>query len=252
VIEAIKFHGDIRAVAPGRIGVLPAGSVESHGPHGYLGVDSLIASHIAEGVAERLDGILLPRVDYTWCPEMNRPYAGTISIPQAVMEPYFEAVLAGVLAWGVSGVLAICGHNGNLGPLSVAADLVGQRFPDQFVVSTNWWETWPAATSTATLGFTERGGHGHGGPLEMSAAWAVYPAGVDVPAAQDISVAQLPRDGVLRVLHQAGPYPSWDGYQGLVSEASRSAGQTLLDHAIDQIVREVNDYRRSVSSPGRS
>jgi creatinine amidohydrolase/Fe(II)-dependent formamide hydrolase-like protein len=37
VIEAIRFPGDVTAEARGRVAVLPAGSVEYHGPHGYLG-----------------------------------------------------------------------------------------------------------------------------------------------------------------------------------------------------------------------
>lgn len=246
MIEALRFHGELKKEITGRIAVLPVGSVEFHGPHGYLGVDTLIAEHIAKEVAARLDGVLLPGVDYTWCPEMNRPYPGTISIPQRVMQDYFEAILDGVLRWGVEGVLVICGHNGNLGPLTVAADVVGSRYPDQFVLSINWWDTWAEADSSRELGFTENGGHGHGGPLEMSAAWAVNPAGVDPKAAKDISVSRVRRHPILHVLHRGGAYPAWEGYHGTVSQVSREAGEKLLARAIERIVSDVKAYRGSV------
>src|SRR5450755_1726891 len=40
--------------------ILPAGSVEQHGPHLPTGTDTFAASVIAEGVAERMDGLVLP------------------------------------------------------------------------------------------------------------------------------------------------------------------------------------------------
>ncbi|HUZ18092.1 MAG TPA: creatininase family protein [Spirochaetia bacterium] len=244
MIEAQRIHGDPRPAVAGRIAILPVGSVEFHGPHGYLGVDSLIADHLAKEITERLDGVLLPNVDYTWCPEMNRPYPGTISVPQRVMEDYFTAVLGGVLSWGVAGVLVICGHNGNVGPLTVAADVVGADHPDQFVLAINWWDTWAEQDSAHAFGFTENGGHGHGGPLEMSAAWAVYPEGVKPADAPDISTAKVRRHPVLRVLHRDGAYPSWNGYHGSISQASIEAGRKLLAHAVERIVSDVESYQK--------
>jgi creatinine amidohydrolase len=247
VIEAIRFSGDITTEASGRVAVLPVGSVEYHGPHGYLGVDSLIADRVARAVADALDAILLPRVDYTWCSELNRPYPGTIAVPQAVMQDYYAAILDGVLAWGVRGVLALCGHDGNLAPMSVAADRVGPLHPQRFVLAVNWWETWPEADSAARFGFTELGGHGHGGPLEMSAAWAANPGGVHPERAADVSLAGEP-ERTVRVLHHAGRRPRWEGYHGRPSEADPAAGEALLGEAAARIAADVRDYVASLDA----
>ncbi len=155
--EAATYTGDIMAPAHDRITVLPTGSTEFHGPHGYLGVDSLIADDLARRVAGSLEGVLLPRVDYTWCPVPTRGYPGTISVPQDVMQAYLTAILEGVLAWGVRGVLVLCAHDGNLGPVTVAADRARERSSRQFIVAVNWWETWSAEEASARFGFTEQG-----------------------------------------------------------------------------------------------
>jgi len=234
--EAATYTGDITAAAHDRIAVLPTGSTEFHGPHGYLGVDSLIADDLARRVAGSLEGVLLPRVDYTWCPAPTRGYPGTISVPQDVMQAYLTAILEGVLAWGVRGVLVLCAHDGNLGPVTVAADRARERSSRQFIVAVNWWETWSAEEASARFGFTEQGGHGHGGPLEMSAAWAVHPQGSDPRAAADISLAGQRGHAPLRVLRRGAPEPRWAGYHGRVSESSRAVGEVLLAEAAQRIV----------------
>src|SRR6187397_1503754 len=40
--------------------MLPCGSVEQHGPHLPTGTDTLAANMIAQHVAERMDGLVLP------------------------------------------------------------------------------------------------------------------------------------------------------------------------------------------------
>ena len=40
--------------------ILPAGSVEQHGPHLPTGTDTFAANVIAHAVAERMDGLVLP------------------------------------------------------------------------------------------------------------------------------------------------------------------------------------------------
>ncbi len=42
--------------------ILPAGSVEQHGPHLPAGTDSFAANIIAEAVAERMNGLVIPVV----------------------------------------------------------------------------------------------------------------------------------------------------------------------------------------------
>jgi creatinine amidohydrolase len=248
MIDAATYCGDITAAAIGRIAVLPTGSTEYHGPHGYLAVDSAIAGHLAERVAEGLDGVLLPRVDYTWCPAPTRGYPGTISVPQDVMQDYFAAILRGVLEWGVRGILALCCHDGNMGPLAVAADRVGATSPQQFIVAVNWWETWSAEESGARFRFSENGGHGHGGPLEMSAAWAVHPTGIDPHAAPEISTAGGASHAPVRVLHRGAPQPRWAGYHGRVGESSPEAGRVLLEEAARRIVATVQSLSLEIRS----
>jgi creatinine amidohydrolase len=65
--------------------LLPAGSVEQHGPHLPTGTDIFAASIIAHAVAERMDGLVLPGGPLGVTP-MHMPFEGTISLsPETYM-----------------------------------------------------------------------------------------------------------------------------------------------------------------------
>src|SRR5215831_20294715 len=59
--------------------ILPAGSVEQHGPHLPTGTDTFAATVISHGVAERMDGLVLPATPFGITP-MHMPYEGTITL----------------------------------------------------------------------------------------------------------------------------------------------------------------------------
>lgn len=44
--------------------IVPIGSTEQHSQHLPLGVDAMIASHVSEDLAERIDGIVAPTMNY--------------------------------------------------------------------------------------------------------------------------------------------------------------------------------------------
>ena len=59
--------------------ILPAGSVEQHGPHLPTGTDTFAANVIGHRVAERMDGLVLPATPLGVTP-MHMPFEGTITL----------------------------------------------------------------------------------------------------------------------------------------------------------------------------
>src|SRR5437879_12753424 len=62
--------------------ILPAGSVEQHGPHLPTGTDTFAANAIAHAVAERMDGLVLPATPFGVTP-MHMPFQRPISLTPA-------------------------------------------------------------------------------------------------------------------------------------------------------------------------
>src|SRR6201987_4473614 len=70
--------------------ILPAGSVEQHGPHLPTGTDIFAATVISHRIAERMDGLVLPATPLGVTP-MHMPYEGTITLtPDTYMRVVIE------------------------------------------------------------------------------------------------------------------------------------------------------------------
>lgn len=217
------------------LALIPTGSVEYHGPHAALGTDSFIAEELVRRVSQRLDALVCPLIPYSACPVRTVPNPGTIHINPDVMTAYLEDLFRSLLRQGVQGILVVNAHDANMDTVKRAADRVVPDFPQQFLLLINWWQTLPTAEIKDMALFSYQGGHGHGGPLETSAAWAVARDSVDLSQAPDIEMdfGTIPMLSILGYGQQA---PDWPGYSGRISEASPEKGETLLKLAADKIV----------------
>ena len=225
----------------GRVALLPAGSVEHHGPHGPLGTDVLIARALAERVgARRPRLVLLPELAYAPCRPETRRHPGTIAITPRVATALLEELLRGVFAAGVAGVVVLNAHVENGVCVELAADAVTDAFPAAFVAIVNWWETLPAEETVALAGFHGNGGHGHGGAVELSVAAAAAPGRVQPAHAEDLDEVHVCGSGALRVVAPPHAHLPPHGYHGRPSEIDAAHGATLLDLATDRIVASVD------------
>jgi len=101
--------------------ILPAGSVEQHGPHLPAGTDTLAANVIAHAVAERMDGLVLPSTPLGVTP-MHMPFEATITLtPETYMRVITEACVS-TAKHGARYLVILNWHEGNISSLALAAE----------------------------------------------------------------------------------------------------------------------------------
>jgi len=107
--------------AAGAIVVLPVASVEQHGPHLPVGVDSMLTEAVCEGAAHAVAATTPVVVAPTlWCgmDEHHMRFGGTFTFDI----PTYRAVLLGLLQsvarHGFKRVLIVNGHGGNIAALA--------------------------------------------------------------------------------------------------------------------------------------
>jgi creatinine amidohydrolase len=106
--------------------ILPAGSVEQHGPHLPTGTDTFAANVISHGVAERMDGLVLPATPLGVTP-MHMPFEGTISFtPETYMRVVIETC-ASTARHGAKYLLILNWHEGNIPSLAIAAEALHRQ-----------------------------------------------------------------------------------------------------------------------------
>jgi creatinine amidohydrolase len=233
-----------------RLAILPLGSIEYHGPSGPLGTDSLIASGLAERLAARLGAVLLPTVDYTHSPAHTAAFRGTVTIRPETMTTFMTDILTSLVEQGFDKVFILNGDDGNIGAARLAISQVTHEHRGTAIMLVSWWETLPGPLVDSLHLFDQpNGGHGHGGPLELSVAAvfapdAVVPGkGPDLPALEGLS------DGFPYYLEKSHA-EGWPGYSGKLSEISAEKGERLAEIAEERLARLVEAWLANPDAPG--
>jgi creatinine amidohydrolase len=147
--------------------ILPAGSVEQHGPHLPTGTDIFAANVIAHAVAERMDGLVLPGGPLGVTP-LHMPFEGTITLtPETYMKVVTETCVA-TARHGAKYLLILNWHEGNIPALAIAAESL-HRDHGMTVLTVQ------ACYVAAEMFGAEFGGLTHGGEIEALAVLAFRP-----------------------------------------------------------------------------
>src|SRR3954454_15874899 len=101
--------------------ILPAGSVEQHGPHLPTGTDIYASQVIGNAVAERMDGLLLPSMPFGVTP-MHMPFEGTITLSTDTYMRVVTETCQSTAQHGAKSLLIINWHEGNIPSLAIAAE----------------------------------------------------------------------------------------------------------------------------------
>ena len=147
--------------------ILPAGSVEQHGPHLPTGTDIFAANVISHAVAELMDGVVLPGGPLGVTP-MHMPYEGTVSLtPETYMRVVTETC-ASTAKHGAKYLLILNWHEGNISSLAIAAETLHREVGMTVC-------TVQACYVAAELFGPQCGGLTHGGEIEALAVLAHRP-----------------------------------------------------------------------------
>ena len=150
--------------------LVPMGSLE---PHGVIpsGTDSIIPEAMARAIADRLDALIAPTLNFGMTAGM-KAFPGAVSISEAAYGPFAEEILRNLADQGFRNLIVLNGHGGNTASLNAAATRVANACRVRILVI-NWWTLADEVTKAV---FKENGGHA--GNNETAYAQAVVPAHV--------------------------------------------------------------------------
>jgi creatinine amidohydrolase len=147
--------------------ILPAGSVEQHGPHLPTGTDIYASNVIGHAVAERMDGLVLPGGPLGVTP-MHMPFEGTITLTPDTYQRVVVETCVSTAKHGAKYLLILNWHEGNIPSLAIAAESL-HRDHGMSVLTVQ------ACYVAAELYGHECGGLTHGGEIEALAVLAYRP-----------------------------------------------------------------------------
>ena len=138
-------------VAGGAIVFLPVGAHEQHGPHLPMGTDAIFAQRMAELVAEKMNGIVLPVVRYGYKSQARsgggQTFTGTISLDGTTLTQTIQDMLRELARHGVEKCVIVNGHFENKWFITEAIELAQREFNYQSqtmkVVRAEYWDFTP-------------------------------------------------------------------------------------------------------------
>ena len=112
-----QFDPDLRKLIKKKkqIAIIPVGSIEQHGPHLPISTDSDIVTEISLQLSDNINGVLLPTINYGISDE-HFPFFN-LSIKKSTLSRILEDICESLIKNGISRILIINGHYGNLDSL---------------------------------------------------------------------------------------------------------------------------------------
>lgn len=178
--------------------ILPAGSVEQHGPHLPTGTDTFAANIISHAVAEQMDGLVLPASPFGVTP-MHMPYEGTITFTPDTYIRVVTEICVSTARHGAKYLLVINWHEGNIPALAIAAESL-HRDHGMTVLTVQ------ACYVAAEIYGKSYGGLTHGGEIEALAVLAHRPDLVHLERIEHTRSSDLRHGGEMDKLRRTVAY----------------------------------------------
>ncbi|MEY2958498.1 MAG: hypothetical protein RLZZ01_1066 [Actinomycetota bacterium] len=208
--------------------VVPVGSCEQHGPHLPLDTDTVIATALAEALADRrADCLVAPPLAVTASGE-HAGFPGTLSIGTEVMAGVVIE-LARSADWA-AGVVFVNGHGGNVTAMQRAGDVFDRERRPVLI----WWPPRDPAMAPTDL---------HAGRAETSLMLAIGPERVRPERAVSGAtppLVDLVNDGVLA--------HSPSGVLGDPAGASAAEGTEMFGRLLTRLVADVSAWSAGLAT----
>ena len=171
--------------------IMPIGTVEAHGS-ANLGTDITIPEYLARRIADELDLLIAPTVNYGITRTLL-PYPGSLAVSPEAFERYVYEAAESLIKTGFEWILFLNGHGGHNDELASVARRLWKETGGRSIVL-HWWEFCDPVTREV---FGEPGGHSG-----LDETYMVMAADPELVSGEnyDPSMEYLVREGVY-------PYP---------------------------------------------
>lgn len=244
------------AVRAGRCALIPAATIEDHGPHLPVDTDIVIVSAMCERAAQLAPDeiVLLPCVRIGYSPH-HVDFPGTLTIRWTTFVEYVLDITRSLAHHGFRKMLIINGHGSNRPLLEMAARLTVVERPDVHCAFTSWWDLSDVQAAFNVVRASEVTSHAC--EAETSVYLAVDETRVKMDrAARDMTYQMSPHLWGDLLGRRPGPayknpvkmneywsMDTTDGVKGDPTAATREKGELILEAGAREIVEIVRELR---------
>ena len=222
-----QFDPDLRKIIRKKkqIAIIPVGSIEQHGPHLPISTDSDIVTEIASKLSDKVKGILLPTISYGVSDE-HFPFFN-LSIKKSTLSRILEDVCESLIKNGISKIVIINGHYGNLDSLR---NFERKQKTRRKIKIFSYWK------------YMDRE-FDHAGNVETSIMLAIS-KNVDMKKAkkgfQTDGMSKQEISKINKLAQKSFPKVTGNGVWGDPTKSSARLGRKIIKEVVDNLVKESN------------
>ena len=191
--------------------VIPAGTVEYHGPHCSYGCDTLVAEGLINRLSERRELMIAPTINYSPSSyAVGDDKSGTVHVEETAFENYVYYVFMSLLSAGYRNIYVVIHHQFEQEsemPMTLCYRMAAKRATMKYLEMTlgqGWWGSesyasyyeqlegennpfnWIKVIPTMSTAVQNATGYDHAGKYESSILMALYPDSVKLDRIDDI------------------------------------------------------------------
>ena len=191
--------------------VIPAGTVEYHGPHCSYGCDTLVAEGLIKRLMEKKELMLAPTISYSPSSyAVGDSKSGTVHVEETAFENYVYYVFMSLLSAGYRNIYVVIHHQFEQEsemPMTLCYRMAAKRATMKYLEMTlgqGWWGSesyssyyeqlegannpfnWIKVIPTMSTAVQHATGYDHAGKFECSILMSLYPDSVDLSRIDDI------------------------------------------------------------------
>ena len=227
-----------------RTAIVAVGSIEQHGPHLPLNMDTLDGDELSRRVASELGDALAAPTIRPGCSGHHMEFPGTITVPPETLMDIVRAYCRSLDEHGFEYIVLVPTHGGNFGPVKTVAPDIAREIDAAVIPLADLDEH----MALLNEGLTEAGVEYdqdviHAGAAETAMVMAIDEGLVredqfDRGPEGDISPARLLSEGFRSITE--------NGVLGDPTEATAEAGETIVERVVEAYVEQIEAERQSV------
>ena len=222
-----QFDPDLRKLIKKKkqIAIIPVGSIEQHGPHLPISTDSDIVTEISLQLSDKINGVLLPTINYGISDE-HFPFFN-LSIKKSTLSRILEDICGSLIKNGISRILIINGHYGNLDSLK---SFERKQKNNQKIKVFSYWK------------YMDRE-FDHAGNVETSIMLAISKK-VNMRKAkkgfQTDGMSKKEISKINKLAQKSFPKVTGNGVWGDPTKSSATLGRKIIKEVVNNLVKESN------------